>query len=295
MKMDNTIGIVLVVTVSIIMIGTILASTISAYSEETLTYTNEGVPFVAMDDQEHTMVITNNAGVPIITVDGVEVEQPEYLFSNQSTVIYGEDGLLRVWKVSDLTRLRVQASERIAVNLNDGDSATVTFDATNITMNNKTVAIKPIAYLGNGDYSQLVNPVVKSDSTVIFAGLTEGVGGSNSQYVAICGNGTIDNLTVECVDLVMTDTTITVIDVSADVQTTDLGEGRYKIDDIEITVTFSDSSTFVAHYSYFLAPESFEYDNPQYMGAQYVGLLAAIMVFTILAVLMVAVRGVTRD
>lgn len=295
METKNLIGVFMTITVGVILIGSLLVGVVNGYADEELTYTNDGVSFVAIDDQEHTMIITNNEGTPEITVDGIEVEQPAYAFSNQSTVIYGEDGLLRVWKVNDLTRLRVQASERIAVNLNDGESATITFDATNITMGNKTVAIKPIAYLGNGDYSQLVKPVVKSDSNIILAGLTEGVGGVNSQYVVLCGEGTIDNLTVKCVDFTLTDTSITVTDVSADVQTTDLGNGLYRIDDIVITTTFSDSSTFDAHYSYFLGPAEFQYNNPNYLGSASAAMLGAVIVVCIVAIMMIAVRAVNRD
>lgn len=281
---------IMIIVVGVILLGSLLVVAIDTYSEEDLTYTNEGVPFKLMDDSEHTMVIENVGGDPHYTIDGESVTSPEYTFNNQSTVVYGEDGLFRVWKVGGGTaRLRVQAADKIGLNLDSGQSTTVTFDSTNIVLNDQTAAIKPVAYLSPGNYSQTVKPFVNESSIVYIAGLTEGVMGVTSNYIAVSGGGTMDDFSVNVVDYVLTsDTTVT--NVEWEFITIDEGNGLYQIDDIKLTFTLSDESTEEAHYTYFIAPTDVEYDNPNYIGDEYSGILGAIVIIAIASLLVLGVR-----
>ena len=294
--MNRTIGLVIALVVGGLLVGGLLIPTVQGMTEPTKTYENMGVPFALMDDNEHTMVIENVGGEPKYTVDGVVIEKnPEYLFNSQSTVIYGTDGFLRVWKVGgSVDRLRVQAEERININLNAGESATFTFDSTNITGNNQTVAIKPVAYLSNGSYSQLINPVVKDDSVIYIAGLTEQltIGGNTNQFVGVCASGTLDDLTFTVADIGPTTPTVTVTDLDYTVSTTDLGNGLKKIDDITLTITWSDDGTSIVHYTYFIAPAEIVYDNPAYIGSTNAVIMGVVSLLGIVALVVVAANGI---
>lgn len=291
MENKNILNIAIALTIGVILTGSLLMPVIDEYGDETHTYTNEGISFALMDDNEHTMKITNNGGVPEYVVDGVDTTAPTYAFNNQSTVIYGEDGLLRVWKVGDTTRIRIQAADGIGVNLNSGDSATFTFDNNTVSNGTSTATIKPVAYLSNdSEYVQMVNPTVTNDSVIYLAGLTELIHSDVAQFIAIAGYGTIDNLTINVISAVV-GTGVTVTGTDYEVVTTDLGNGLKRIDDIAITFTMSDDTTHVGHYTYFIAPKEVSYDNPNYIGESS-SLVKVIPIIVIVSILMIAVGAV---
>ena len=280
MDTNRFVAVLLGLFISVIMVGTVFVSTLSPYSQAEKTYENEGVPFALMDDNEHTMVIENVGGVPKYTVDGEIIEtNPIYAFNNQSTVIYGEDGYVRVWKVGNVDRIRmavIESSGALAypVNLNNGDSLTITFDNTDIVYSTTdhpdiTLPIKPTAYLSNtNDYTQMIKPVVNVDSIIYLAGIVEPIHNDNAQFISVCGFGTIaeDDLTFTILPSNV-GSGVTVDVSSYEITTIDKGNGLKQIDDIAITFTMSDDTTHIGHFTYFIAPTEVEYSNPIYVGA----------------------------
>lgn len=284
--------------VCIVVFSALLVPVVSEATTEKYTYTNEGVPFALVDDNEHTMIIENVDGEPKYTVDGEIIEtNPAYAFNNQSTVIYGEDGFLRVWKISNgQNRIRISATPGLitaGANLEDGDSFTVVFDDESIrytiTTTDYDIPIKPRAYLSNeSDYTQMIKPVVNSESVVYLGGLVEPIHNDPAQFIAISGYGTLDNLTIMPL-YSNVGSGVTVTGETHEITTIDKGNGLYQIDDIAITFTMSDDTTHVGHFTYFIAPTEVEYDNPTYVGNTLASLIAVLPIIAMIGIILAVV------
>lgn len=286
---EKNITTILAVTVGIIMIGSILAVVISGFDSETLTYTNEGIPYATMDEDSHTIVISYDGTDYSITSDGESTEVPDLSLYGSATIVYGSDGLVRLgsngyvrgFTTSGLGGLNVDEDTPITV-VTNSDGATISDGATTLAY-----PFTPSHYIAvSGDYVLCQNPRV-TDDTVILAGITSY--NSYVETIAWYGTGTIEEITASVIYASLTDSK-TVSSVSAEVNTTAITTDLVKIDSIVFTAELSDSSEYTATFSYFLAPMTITYENAMYVGDGAAGLLSAVMVVSILAVLMVAVK-----
>lgn len=293
MESKNLIGAIVAVTVGIILIGTVLSSAVAAYSNETLTYTNEGTPFAAFDDETHTIVVSYDGSKYVITTDGEECELPDLSLYGAATIVYGDDAFIRLSKSGQVRGYingamvqggNVSASVTSTIVIN-GEGATLTFSNTTNTM-----AFTPYAYIApEGEYVLSVSPCVTDDS-IIIGGITV----IDTEALGFVAHGTISDLTASVV-YIDGFGDVTVTDLDWTVNTSKVTTNLVKIDNVTFTATMSDDSTFTGIYSYFLAPASVVYDDPDYLGAANVAILGVVVVMSIIAVLMIMVNIVRRD
>ncbi len=292
---NNIIGLTITLAVGILLIGSLLAPTITGITDLTKTYTNEGMPFAEVDDDTHTIVLTSSA----ITVDGEEIDQS--LFPGDYTyytIVYGSENFIRVNLAGTMTIFVGEnltnfsyASNTVTVTI-VGSTATVTTTsgATTATMTGATHYIST-----SGNYVMAENPRVNvnSESTIVGAGHTSFTTPNTSIYTT--WSGTIDSVTASVIRAGNV-TTATVS--STEVNTTEVDGDLVRIDSVLVNydVTASDTDyDLTSTYTYFLAPASVTYDNPNYIGDGAAALLSTVVIILILAMLVGATHVFRRD
>lgn len=300
---NNLIGLVLALAVGVLLVGTLVVPTVSSLTSEQLTYTNEGMPYAAVDEDEHILVFSPDG----ITVDGESIDVS--LFPGEFTeytVVYAEAAFIRLIPGSSTIQVRSTTSPNFSFS-----EATVTITITGSTAVLTTTASSSSPTITNvthylsseGDFVLALNPVVLSDSAIVGAGQT---GFNATTYelpatltVRTVWDGTIEGISASVFSFVPTDTYSSLEVSNVSVNTTDLGNGLYRIDSVLIyyTVTDTDSVEYDVNstYTYFLAPYQMQYDNPNYVGDGLVPLVSAIVLMTLVVLVVVAARAVTRD
>lgn len=284
---NRVIGTVMTVVVSVILIGSLLAVSISDYSEATRTYENDGAPFTladAEDETSHTLVLGKDADGKIkITLDGEVCANPDFSLYGSASVLLGQKSFVRLASGGGATLLGANGSATYSnVSLGNCLDADITITITGATATVSTYTIPEVlAYISDdGDYRMTKNPMVNEDSTV-YAGALNSFGGSS---VGIVLYGALNDLTTKAV--FPSGRTIGDVDVNLSNDVTNL----YTLDNIQVECKDSgDNVIGTMTINFLLAPHVITYDNPQYMGAEFVGLLGAILVIAVAGVLITAV------
>lgn len=297
--MDNRlIGILVALTVGIIMVGSLVAPIVASYGYETKDYVNDGVPYAAYDGKTHTVVVGLDSDSELyITSDGKEVELPDFSLYSSATIIYGDnDGFVRINSVGRVQTYTVTTNTGAVAEVDTPVSLTLSDDGVRLAKgsNYTDVEFTPTAYISTkGDYVLTKNPIVYTDSNIIIAGVTWIV--EDTTYATFMANGTIEDL--EVTTGVENSDTLSVSSVSAEVNTTELSGNDYlvTIDSVVFTATMSDSSEWTGTYNYFLAPKVVHYPNDGYIGFGVSGLMAAIVVVCLIALLVIPTKLISRD
>lgn len=279
------------VIVAALVILSIVMPTVHTGTAETLVYENDGVYYAATDGENtHEIIISMDDDSNLsMTTDGEAVELPDFSLYSQATIVYGDKGLVRLGSTGGVQVYG--ASNQGSVSVTSAAPVTVTVGLTGATVTNgtttKAAAFTPLAYINNdGEYKLCQNPRVTSDdSIIIIAGVTNYTGSDKIIYLA---NGTIDNLSVSTGYVTSADS-LTVSDVSAVVNTSDVSGDLVKIDNVVFTATMSDNSELTGTYTYFLAPAEVEYNNPVYIDSTVTTIAGMLPVLMLVGVMLFVV------
>lgn len=290
MEKTNLLTLVVTLTVGIILAGSLLMPVISDATTPTYTIENDGTPFKLISEAENpTIVLSKVDGAIVIQSDGETVENPDFTLFGAASIVYGETGFIRL---NPAGQVRGFADNFYGVNVTDTVSVTITFSGDNVILTPsegaaKTVPLKPTAYIGNGSYVQTVSPYINDTSTIYLAGNTnyDGV----SHYISYVGYGVSDNLSTATVFSDLADAA-TIESLTHVVNATNISANLYKLNNVQFTAIDSTDREYNATFSFLLAPHEIVYNNANYMGADYVGIIAAIPVILI-ASLVVASAG----
>lgn len=276
MESKNLLTLTITLVVGIILAGSLLMPVISEATTETYTIENDGTPFKLISEAENpTIVLSKVGGAIVIESDGETVENPDFTLFGAASIVYGESGFIRL---NTSGQLRGFADDFYGVNVTDTVTVTITFTEDNAIMTPstgtaKTVPLKPTAYIGNGSYVQTTSPYINDTTTIYLAGNTnyDGV----NHYISYVGYGVSDALSTATVfsDL---GTGVTVESLTHVVNATNISANLYKLNNVQFTAVDSNDREYDATYSFLLAPHEIVYNNAGYMGAGYVGIVAAI-------------------
>ena len=298
MENKNILNIAIVLTVGVILAGSLLMPVISAYGDETLTVHNTGAYFTTSDENEHTLVINATT----ITYDGKPCIYPDMELYGSATLMVGPDWFLRIAKLTTpagaieyIITGPPQQYNRVGTS-EEGDCV-VTINGSDISAvcGERTVTRTGMEYT----ISDRGNWVLSHDPYVL----------ENTQFVAAIRNvsnidvleivrGTIndpDNYTTTmCRTWYFSQqVTGTLTDSDYTVSLATVNGPLKKLNEITQTATVNFEGvgdvTRTITIDYILVPETITYNNPDYVG--YSGLIYAIPVMVIIALLMVAVGG----
>lgn len=285
MGKNNLLTLAIALTVGVILAGSLLMPVLSDYTTATRTYTNEGVPYASFDGETHTIVLSYDGTTTTITTDGEPCELPDLNLYGSATIVYGSDAIIRIGKTGNV---RGFSDSFYGVDATAGNDATivVTSTVTTLTVGNttRTVPLTPLAYIASeGDYRLSLKPCI-TDDNVIIGGTTNTSGGHYINTVAV---GQINDLTIAnpFSDL---GTGVTITSIDATPTTSAVVGNLLKIENISFNAELSDSSEVTAIFSYFLAPASVVYNDPNYLGDANAAILGAIPVLVIVALITMA-------
>lgn len=291
---NNLIGLTVALTVGIILVGSLVVPTITAFTDETRTYTNEGMPFAEVDEDTHTILVTSSG----ISVDGESLDLSLLPGSFTSyTLVYGENSLIRYTTNDVYIQATVMGQIPVRFNYTEGDvTISITGAAVTVTTtaDSTTVSLSDAKYYisTSGDYVMSLNPCVTAESEIIGAGYTSF--STPNTMIATAWSGTIENISATVLrttngDAVVSDTTVNTSAVDGDL---------VHIDSvlIDYVVTYQGTDyECTSTYTYFLAPASVTYDNPDYLGAGPAAILGAVIVVTLVSFVVIASKGFGRD
>lgn len=295
--MDNKIiTTVMTIVVGVIVIGSVLAVTVSDYSTSTLTYTNEGMPYAEVDEDTHTILLKTNT----ITVDGEDIDLSLFPsgFSN-FTIVYGVEDFIRYNILSGGNSISLRGANITNVSVTPTDDApvTITISGSDVTIAytaTKTFSDAIYFISPDGDYVLTANPTVTDDTVMYGEGETSfGTSAGVPVTLALTTYWTGTTASVTATVLSYTAPAYTSCEVaSTGVNATEVVSGLYHIDSVLINyVATYDGTEYntTSTYTYFLAPITITYDNPNYLGSEFVGLLGAIVVIAVAGILITAV------
>lgn len=303
MDLKNMAGVIVGVIVAVLLTSTILISYIGTATSETATYTNEGMPFAAVDEGEHTIILTADS----IEVDGEAIDMGLFPgdFSTY-TIVYSEGGaFIRLdivndtlrWCSTTLKNYPCNNGETVTISIN---GSTATIASSDTTLTSSTISNVLYYISTKGDYVLALNPYIKADSVVIGAGSTNfgtAQGVPSSMFIYVAWGGAIDNLEGNVINFGTIGSGATYSSVVVDgfdVNTTAVKTNLLRIDSVDIDFIATSSSVdypIAAIYTYFLAPREVVYDNPIYVGSDNSALLSVIPIL-VLAGVVVAVAAV---
>lgn len=297
MNSNKTLGIIFAIVIGVIFVGSLLAPTIDNYDTEKLTIQNTGSYFTTVDaEDEHTIVFSTDK----IVYDGVDVAYPEGFGTGNdrnATLMVGEDWFLRA--DAGITRLLVAGPPQqylVLGNLSDGDiTATISGGDVTFAYGTDSTATREgvvMTVANEGDYVLCNNPYILEDTNLI--GGIRNIGVAYDTFEVV--KGTINNMTAEAsrvyVWATSTNTTIDNAVFTPDVE--NVSGNLLKLNKIEENLTFADGGEVTINISYLIAPVEITYDNPEYIGDEYSGILGAIIIISIVALLMLGVKMITR-
>lgn len=290
--MKNLAKLVMILTVCIVIIGGTLAPYVDNVSAETKTYTNEGMPYAAVDDDTHTIVVTDSS----IEVDGEEIDQSLFPDYTSLSIVYADAGFIRLITNSVVVNVTFSGSTKsfsysgytVTITI-VGDAATIT-----TTEGSSTATVSDVNYYvaTAGDYVLSENPYVNGESVIYGAGSTSF--STPNTVIYTVWSGTIEEISAE----VLRTTNGSSVVSSTEVNTTNDTSNLYRVDSVLVNYTATYSGTdysTTSTYTYFLAPAEVVYDNPDYLGSTNAVILLAIVVITIAALLAVTARYLVRD
>ena len=273
--------------IGIVMLAAVLMPVLNDATTVNVTIENDGVPFAAVDEDEHTITITATAENPIvITVDGEVSELPDLSLYGSATVVYADDTFVRLGSngavtVYGKTDQSTYGQTNIGV-ASDGVSISITADEVTVTNSDSTVTriIPNMEYYicPTGDYRLSLNPYVKSDSNMMGAGIST----ISNKSCALVWQGTMDNITT--VAVYPSGRTATFNSIN----TTEITEYKdvYRVD--SVVLDWADGGPVLGSptYTYFIAPASFTAEKAVHLDPAMNGILNVIPVLIIVAILL---------
>ncbi len=194
-----------------------------------------------------------------------------------ATIVYGADYIVRLYSTGDVYLITQNAMTYLGQASGENTvELTVTGDVLGYTPSggSATTIDDVLAYIAStGEYVQCKNPMYSTSqegAQFIIGGYANNLTTTTDDVVDIgyC-------LTVDAADLSLS--TITVLNPVSDASNTVDTNGAvwgestliksdlYKVGDLTITTTWSDTGKSVATYNYYLAPEKVTYTNPNYL------------------------------
>lgn len=288
MKTTNLITLVITLTIGIILAGSLLMPVVDNSTATTKTILNTGSEFVSADSDDtdtHTIIISMDADSKLtITTDGEAVVLPDFSLYGAASILYGENTFVRVSSagvvnVYGRTNASTYGNQTIGT-ASAANPITISITGTTATISTYTIPDVQVFIAAEGPYVLTKNPYVLEDS-MVFIGAVNTISGTG---IAFDIYGPLDDLIGKGVwpnGRGIGDITPTLSN-----PTTNL----YKVDKIEAEAT-NDGNVFgTMTITYFVAPKEITYDNAEYIGDQYAGILGAIPVL-IIAALVVAAAG----
>lgn len=299
--METKISLMLTITVSLILAGALLVPIISDVTATHDTFENDGY-FSMMDyyDTSDDVTVSWDYTDPTNITVGTETYELDTPTNQFISIVVGDDFYVRY--ANGGSNHYIQASyggtDKLSASTAASSSFTATFSGGTATMtvgSTSQTADYTEIYVISGDDGDYV--MKYSDDTAYMGAETEfcGVGvtalGDATSVIRV--EGTIeDGATVTVIAATTTDTpTISNVVVNA----TEIdGYDGYELSSITFTIS-ADGEDYDATYSYFIVPSEVSLEKSEHMGTTEIALISVIPIMVILAVLMVAVRGITRN
>lgn len=301
MEKTNLLTLVMILTVGIILGGSLLVPVLDDYTATTKEYQNLGMPFAAVDEDTHVIAVSTEG----MTVDGKSVDYSLFPGNfSEYTIVYAENAFIRLLPNSKTIQVRANTSPNFSYST-EGTVVTITITETTAvvttTASASTATVTDVTHYisTTGDYKLALNPVVKTDSELVGAGQT---GFSAATWnlpadltVRLAWSGDLENIDVNVITFIPNSYSSVVVS-NVEVNTTDLKNGLYKIDSvlIHLTATDTDSNEYdvTATYTYFIGPDSLIYNNPVYIGDSNSELLNVIPILVFTALLVTAIGAI---
>lgn len=311
METKNIIGIILTVTVGIICIGTVMMPILTDAAASEDTFTNDGLyRMTKYDTTAEFTAVWDYTDPYIITIGDEEVALPET--SSYLMTMTGNDGYLaRMGVVSSATGFAIQVydstSKAVRIYASEGDylSMTITVSAGTVTFDNGTSTYSvtyddSMLFISNDGAYVMKNAddtaYVNGDSDFYGIGITKlTVGESSSTNFALYLIGNIDdgftvagiNGTISSDNHVITKTTYE--------DHIDL----YGLSEVSFTAVYTDETTTTDYetavsYSQIIVPYEVTAERTVHFDDSQATIIMLIPVLIILALMMVAVKIVTR-
>lgn len=302
MEMKKLIGLIVTCFIGIILIGSLLSPVIDAYGEKNFTIENTGMPYTEAGG-DHIITITSEA----MTLDGDAIDMTMFPGNFTTyTIVYGEESFIRwgstnIIIVSDSEGLHsfTVGANTITITLSDNTAVMSTSgSATTYTIDDVLFYVSP----SGGDYILALNPYVTEGDVVYAAGDTyyTATGRPAALRIWTIWTGLDGEVTVvSCGTNSSGYTSLDVTNVAVDYQNIESNLYRYNSVVFNYTTVYTDDQEattdvpLTSTYTYFLAPATVTYDNPTYLGDEYAGILAAVIVIALAAMLILVVRFIT--
>lgn len=286
MEKTNLLTLVVMLTVGIILAGSLLMPVLSEYTTATQTYYNDGIPYAAPDEDTHIIVISSDGAAFTITTDGETCETPDLTLYGSATIVYCSDISLRLFTTGEVSgegKNSLGTVSKFTLGTVDSDtSVTITITGDDATSGSYTFSDVRAYISTEGAYVLCSTPKVNEDSDIMIIGGTTTKGGIGTY--SITGIGTVDDFEAKIVrgNGTVEATSVNVTNVDGNLST---------VDQIVIDVTYN-SNDYQTTYTYFLAPHEVTYTPGNYLGANNAALLAAIPILVIVGILMVGVSAI---
>lgn len=300
MDLSKSVVVIIAVFVGILITATILVPVVSNYTDESKTVINSGIPYEAVDDNTHTL--TFNAGV--ITVDGVVIDTtlaPAGV--TNYTVVYAERGFIRYDTTNVMYSCNApEGSSAIIAQFNctvNTVTVEITGDTAVISSSDESVTprtIDDVLYFisSKGDYVLATSPYVLSDTQMIAGGITV-ITTPVFSNIYLVWSGTVEDVEALVLASGANFTSVSVVDTA--VNTSSIATNLLKVSSVVITVSGTANGSVEEvdlTYTYFLAPKTITYDNPDYLeDGTYSALLMVIPVLLFVACALIAIRGIS--
>lgn len=286
----NLLTLVITLTVGVILTASLLMPVLGTYSDDTVTFTNEGTPFAVADEGDHTLIIAQDH---TITYDGKDVPYPDVNHSGQVILMYGSDWILRMAQSNPTATASFSLAGPTDVFDYLGDSTTgdltVTISGTDVSCSlgstTKTRENMTYTICDKGQYVLSMNPHIVEDTPIIY-GLRNNLNEASADVFEIV-SGTISTLEATMARAVISTATPSTGSTSStfEVTTSEVRGELLSLDLVTQTVSFWNSSTGTIAFDCAIVPEIIEYANPDQM-KDVAGILSAIPVLVITALVL---------
>lgn len=296
MESKTLIGAIMAAVVGIILLGSLLGPTITAYNEPEREVTNTGSYFTVPDGEDHTIIVKADS----ITYDGEACIYPDLSIYGSATILIGDGWFCRLANESQGIQFVVAGPNQTYQNLGylggtitdvtiaiSGTSAT--FDNGISTPSTRTDLEYTIA--PSGDYVLSHDPYFIEDT--VFIGAIRNMQQQHDIFEIVAGEFTDpENISAEgCRLYNFSTTSTTTLESSSVVVSADslAGGNLYKLDVMTQSFVLGDDTEGTITIDYIIVPEKITYVNPDYIGDSTSAMIAAIMVLMIAALVIGAV------
>lgn len=311
MKTNNLVGMILTVAVGVVCIGAVLMPTLSAVTETEDTVTNDGLYRMSEYQSADTFSAVWEYATPYqFTVNGEVVAIPSTAGMFDYTIMGNDEFSVRFFFDTGLTRLvqvftgtestNVYYARNTGVNASDMEitlaEGVLTFDNGSGTTASVTLTDSFYCIANDGEFvMKMYNETayVVEDSKIVAIGFsTVNTSESTTSGERFFIEGNIeDGFTAVGIPLSLTIGSISATYTeSANTDFVDL----YDFSKLTFTVTYNETDTDLT-YSQILVPYEVTAETSDHLSATEIGLIMVIPILVIIGVLMVAVRGITRN